>query len=75
MESLEQQFQRDYNQDVEAEYLMTTTKLGIWEAREEVHLAQKEKKKWLQEGNQNSRFFHAIVNQRWKDYDLLYEAQ
>lgn len=44
LEVLEQQIQMDYNQDVETDYLVTKTKLSIWEAREEVHLAQKVKK-------------------------------
>lgn len=37
-----------------------------WEHWEEIRLLQLAKKKWLHDGNQNSKYFHDIVNQRRK---------
>lgn len=66
MEFLEHQPQTEFSQEVEADYLVTKAELGVWESREEIRLAQKANNKWLQEGDHNSKFFHAIVNQRRK---------
>lgn len=36
----------------------------MWEKREASSLGQIAKKKWLMEGDQYSKFFHSVVNQR-----------
>ncbi|KAF5468901.1 hypothetical protein F2P56_013012 [Juglans regia] len=41
-------------------------KLDIWEHREETRMSQLAKKKLLKEGDQNTSFFHASVNQKRK---------
>ncbi|KAF5447423.1 hypothetical protein F2P56_032977 [Juglans regia] len=66
MEFLDFQLQEAREPKVEAEFLLTKMELAEREAREESRWAKKAKHKWLQEGEQNSRFFHASVNQRWK---------
>ncbi|KAF5458524.1 hypothetical protein F2P56_022547 [Juglans regia] len=66
MEFLDFQLQEMREPKVEAELLLTKMELVEWEAREESRWPQKAKRKWLQEGEQNSGFFHASVNQRWK---------
>ncbi|KAG2712327.1 hypothetical protein I3760_04G119700 [Carya illinoinensis] len=58
----EHQLQVKYNSKIEEQVLATKMKLSEWEKREEIQLAQKAKKKWLQEGDQNTKFFHATVN-------------
>lgn len=40
--------------------------LDTWEHQEEIRLSQLAKKKWFKDSDQNSKFFHAIVNQRRK---------
>lgn len=45
MEQLEGMLQRDPNQEVEADYLLTKAERDVWEAQEEACLAQKAKKK------------------------------
>lgn len=64
IEQLKGMLQQDPSQEVEVNYLLTKVEWDVWEVWEEIHLAQKAKKKWLQEGDNYSRFFHAMVNQR-----------
>ncbi|KAG6640003.1 hypothetical protein CIPAW_10G141400 [Carya illinoinensis] len=66
MEVLEFQLQESFLPDLEHEYLRTKAKLKLWENREELRLAQQAKKKGLKEGDCNTKFYHAIANQRRK---------
>jgi hypothetical protein len=62
--ALEFQLQADYLDETDAEFKATKMELDVWEKKEETRLAQAAKKKWLKEGDQNSRFFHVVVSQR-----------
>ncbi|KAF5442525.1 hypothetical protein F2P56_035172 [Juglans regia] len=64
VETLEHQLQAGYSEDVEADFLVFKIVLEVWDVIEETRLAQIAKKKWLLEGDQNSKFYHAVINQR-----------
>ncbi|KAJ0081173.1 hypothetical protein Patl1_12355 [Pistacia atlantica] len=66
LEVLESCLQGGYDKKVECDFLVTKFELDTWEQREELRLSQLEKKKWLSEGDQNTKFFHVVVNQRRK---------
>ncbi|KAJ0094336.1 hypothetical protein Patl1_15029 [Pistacia atlantica] len=66
LEVLDSHLQGGYDKEVECDYLVTKLELDIWEKREELRLSQLAKQKWLSEGDQNSKFFHAVVNQKRK---------
>ncbi|KAK4841187.1 hypothetical protein QYF36_000342 [Acer negundo] len=44
----------------------TFGRVELWEHREATRLNQIAKKTWLLEGDQNTRFFHSVINQRRK---------
>ncbi|KAF5450314.1 hypothetical protein F2P56_030677 [Juglans regia] len=62
MAVLEAQLQSGFSEEIEAEYIVTKLEIDIWEKREESRLAQLATNKWLKEGDQNSKFFHAVVS-------------
>ncbi|KAF5454683.1 hypothetical protein F2P56_024330 [Juglans regia] len=63
MAVLEAQLQSGFSEKIEANYIVTKLEIDIWEKREESRLAQLAKNKWLKEGDQNPKFFHAVVSQ------------
>ncbi|KAF8405073.1 hypothetical protein HHK36_009970 [Tetracentron sinense] len=67
LEGLERQLQDGFSTELEAYYLATKIELEAWEHREELRLAQIAKKAWMVDGDKNSKFFHAVVNQRRKN--------
>ncbi|KAF5472990.1 hypothetical protein F2P56_009642 [Juglans regia] len=65
-EGLEVQLQGGYSSEIEEDFFLTKLELEAWEKREEIRIAQQAKKKWLVEGDNNTKLFHAFVNQRRK---------
>lgn len=43
---------------------MTKLEIDTWQKRETVQLGQTAKNKWLMEGDQNTKFFCSMINQR-----------
>ncbi|KAF5454362.1 hypothetical protein F2P56_024034 [Juglans regia] len=64
IEWVEFQLQSGFDKELEMELLVAITELSYWENNEEIRLAQIAKKKWLDEGDHNSKFFHAVANMR-----------
>ncbi|KAG2724730.1 hypothetical protein I3760_01G030900 [Carya illinoinensis] len=61
VEVLEESLQQEFSSSVDAELGSTKSELDVWNKREEMRLAQQAKRKWLKEGDQNSRFFHSVI--------------
>lgn len=66
LEFLETQLQGVYSEEVEADYLVTKIEFQLWERREASRLGQIAKKCWMTVGDQNTNFFHSIINHKWK---------
>lgn len=65
MNVLEEKLQSVFNKDVEEEFLITKSELDYLEEKMvETRIAQIAKKRWLREWDQNSKFFHATINQK-----------
>lgn len=50
--------------ELEANFLIIDGELECWKKREKAREAQISNKKWLKEEDNNSKFFHTIINQR-----------
>lgn len=64
LDELERQLQDGFSTKLEVVYLATKVKLDNWEYKEELRLTQMAKKAGMVDGDQNSKFFHAFINQR-----------
>ncbi|XP_035546552.1 uncharacterized protein LOC118348611 [Juglans regia] len=64
LDFLDSQLQSCFSEEIEDDFVATKTEIEIWEKREASRLGQIAKKKWLTEGDQNSKFFHSVINQR-----------
>ncbi|XP_042952180.1 uncharacterized protein LOC122289263 [Carya illinoinensis] len=63
---LEMRLQEGHVAELEHEYLQTKAELERWENKEEIRLSQQAKKRWLTDGDRNSKSYHAVVNKRRK---------
>lgn len=52
---------------MEIDYFTTNMEIANLEKREAVRLGQIAKKNWLMKRDQNTKFFHAVINQRRKE--------
>lgn len=57
-----------FDLDIEQEFLLTKCKLDFWEKREETRVAQITKKNWPTSGDNNTKFFYVVINQRKISY-------
>ncbi|XP_035541715.1 uncharacterized protein LOC118344702 [Juglans regia] len=64
IELLDSLLQEEYLEAVEKDLLVSKIELESWKKREETMLAQKEKIKWLNEGDNNTCFFHSVLKRR-----------
>lgn len=64
MKFLEASLQENTLEELEKEYLETKRELVQRQKREETHLSQQAKKKWLNEGDNNTKFFHVSTAQK-----------
>lgn len=67
---LEGASQEEYTSKVEQDFLASKIELAEWRKREELRLSQIAKKKWIKEGNNNTKFFHAVIAQHQKNRKL-----
>ncbi|XP_035548696.1 uncharacterized protein LOC118349203 [Juglans regia] len=64
IERLEESLQLNYDEEVESDLLASKMELQTWNNREEMRLAQCAKVRWWRHGDQNLRYFHALLNKR-----------
>ncbi|XP_057950927.1 uncharacterized protein LOC131145754 [Malania oleifera] len=64
VEKYENVLQIEYSKSLEEEFLVFKAELEVWYRREETRPMQQAKKKWLTDGDQNSKFFHVVITQR-----------
>ncbi|KAF5472294.1 hypothetical protein F2P56_009025 [Juglans regia] len=67
VEGLEKQLHEGYSASIKTEYISEKLELETWEHREDLCIAQVAKKAWLDDCDQNSEFFHAVVNHKRKN--------
>ncbi|XP_042980247.1 uncharacterized protein LOC122310438 [Carya illinoinensis] len=63
-EIYEEALPENYSEEIEQEYLITKVELEIWYKREDMRLAQQAKKIWLEKGDNNTKYFHAVLAHR-----------
>lgn len=56
--------QTDHAVEMEEDYLGTKAKLNYWKKRGEIWVSQIAKKKLIQEWDQNTKYFHAVIRQK-----------
>lgn len=61
---LEDWLQTDHVVEMEEDYLGTKTKPNYWKKRGEIWVSQIAKKKLIQEWDQNTKYFHAVIRQK-----------
>ncbi|XP_022867043.1 uncharacterized protein LOC111386798 [Olea europaea var. sylvestris] len=71
VEALDSRLQDAFSNEAEQEYLSSKIELEEWQRREEIRLSQLAKKKWLSDGDNNSKFYHAVVSQRRRNQSYI----
>ncbi|XP_035544570.1 uncharacterized protein LOC108988642 [Juglans regia] len=62
IDRLESSLQNCFNTEDDNDLMVSKFELSTWMSREETRLSHLAKKNWLKDGDQNSKFFHAILN-------------
>ncbi|XP_035541522.1 uncharacterized protein LOC118344586 [Juglans regia] len=62
IESLENSLQNSFSSADDHDLMDANLELSTWKGREDTRLSHMTKKSWLQDGDQNSKFFHAYLN-------------
>ncbi|XP_022880975.1 uncharacterized protein LOC111398286 [Olea europaea var. sylvestris] len=70
VEILEESLQEGFSDEVEQHFLVTNIELEEWQKREEIRLSKVAKKQWLRKGDNNTKFFHAVIAQQRKNRRL-----
>ncbi|XP_040998178.1 uncharacterized protein LOC121244222 [Juglans microcarpa x Juglans regia] len=60
IQELENNLQDGYSADLKSDLLLSHLELSVWVEREETRLAQQAKQTWVQKGEANISFFHAV---------------
>lgn len=70
IEDLETTLQNQFLEDVELDLLDSRAKLDTWLRKEEIRLSHCAKDQWWKYGDNNSQFFHALLDKR-KQYRVM----
>ncbi|KAG2684189.1 hypothetical protein I3760_10G065300 [Carya illinoinensis] len=65
IERLDNRLQVCFNDEDDYDFMVSNLELSTWKKREEMRLAHMAKKTWLKDGDQNSKFFHAILKSKY----------
>ncbi|XP_042983381.1 uncharacterized protein LOC122312796 [Carya illinoinensis] len=64
VEVLDVELQNQYTRKLECDFLKASNELDQWVQREDTRLRQQAKQRWMEEGDQNTKYFHVVIAQR-----------
>ncbi|XP_042942930.1 uncharacterized protein LOC122277118 [Carya illinoinensis] len=64
VEVLDVELQNQYTRKLECDFLEASNELDQWVQREDTRLRQQAKQRWMEEGDQNTKYFHVVIAQR-----------